>query len=82
MRVEARETLGRFGIGSNPGFTDDNIIKRLGSALKTNLEEVVDTGVENSEYAGEIFRDSLGELLGLEILTTCDDVVESLKKLN
>ncbi len=64
LRRDSREALVRLGIGSNPGFTDHNILSRLGDRLGTEIPEPYD---EWSEYAGEMFRDSLATVLGIEL---------------
>ncbi len=79
LRVESRQALYELGVSSNPGFTDRNIINGLSRALgiPSNFPETADW----SEYSGELFRDSLGEILGLEVPPRIDDVVTGLRNI-
>lgn len=79
LRVESRETLRKLGIASNPGFTNRNIVEGLANTL--GREESFPDDIESSEYSGELFRDSLGELLGLEVPPAVGDVITGLRAL-
>lgn len=79
LRIEAREAMHRVGIYSNPGFTNENIINGLANAIGEQYETSCD--VEHPDFSGEFFRDSLGELLGLEIPPRVEDVVAKLREI-
>jgi hypothetical protein len=81
LRRESREALHKLGIPSNPGFTNHNIISGLANAL--GLPSDFPEEGDISEYSGAIFRDSLGELLGLEIPPPATiDIVRSLRNVD
>lgn len=77
MRIESREALNRLGIESNPGFTNSNIVQGLSDALgvEVGLIDELDQG----DFTGEMFRDSLGEILGLELPPSTSEVVCGLR---
>ena len=77
LRIESREALHRVGIPSNPGFTNRNILDGLSRAL--GLPHSLPEEGEWSEYSGELFRDSLGELLGIELPPSTEDLVTGLR---
>ncbi len=76
LRIESREALNRLGVPSNPGFTNRNIVDGLAHAL--GLVSNFPEDGERAEDSGEIFRDSLGEILGLELPPSIEDVVNGL----
>ncbi len=78
LRIESREALARLGISSNPGFTNRNIIDGLSRAIGVGSE--FPENMEWSEYSGEIFRDCLGEILGLELPPSASEVVDGLRR--
>ena len=78
LRIESREALHRLGVASNPGFTNANIIEGLARALGS--EVTMPDEMEHFEFSGEMFRDSLGEILGLEIPPLVDELVVKLKE--
>ena len=74
LRQESREALYRLGTPSNPGFTDENIVNGLRRAI--GLTEVIyEHEVETTEFGGEYFRDSLGEILGLDLPPRTSDLL-------
>jgi hypothetical protein len=77
LRIEAREALWRLGVPSNPGFTNRDILSGLASALGRAFE--YPETVEWTEYSGELFRDSLGELVGLDIPPAIPSLVDNLR---
>lgn len=79
LRIESREALHRVGIASNPGFTNRNILDGLSRAL--GLEHSFPDEGEWSEYSGELFRDSLGEILGIELPPSMEDLVSGLRSI-
>ena len=79
LRQDSREALGRLGVGSNPCFTDHNILTRLSQQLGRDVPEEYD---EQTEYAGEFFRDNLATILGLELPVCVADVRVTLNKVN
>ena len=79
LRIESREALHKLGIPSNPGLTNRNIIDGLARAI--GKAHSFPEGGEWTEYSGELFRDSLGELLGLEVPPAVGDVVIGLRVL-
>jgi len=79
LRVESREALHRAGIASNPGFTNGNIIDGLARAL--GVPVTIPETMEQSEYSGEFFRDTLGEVLGLELPPSVVDVINGLRSI-
>ncbi len=80
LRRESREALHRLGTPSNPGFTNTNIVESLGGVLGYSRE--IPEEIDTSEYSGEIFRDSLGEILGLELPPLVSEVVSGLRSLS
>lgn len=80
LRIESREALHKLGIPSNPGFTNRNIIDGLAKA--TGKAHSFPEEEEWTEYSGELFRDSLGELLGLEVPPAVGDVIAGLRVLH
>lgn len=79
LRGESREALYRLGIRSNPGFTDKNILDGLSCAL--GKEGSFTEADEWSEYSGEFFRDSLGEIFNLDIPPSVEKIVTHLRNL-
>jgi hypothetical protein len=78
LRIESREALHRLGVPSNLGFTNRNIVDGLSSAL--GLTHNFPEDGEWSEYSGELLRDSIGELLGLELPPSAEDIVAGLRR--
>lgn len=79
LRNESREALRRLGIPSNIGFSDTNILDGLTRALGIEGHSMEEG--EWLDYAGEVFRDALGEVLGLELPPATEDVVRGLRGL-
>ena len=77
LRFESRGALRKLGVQSNPGFTNRNIIEGLAHAMGKECD-FPDEG-DISDYSGEIFRDSLGELLGLDVPPMISEVVTGLR---
>ena len=80
LRTESREALRRLGLASNPSFTNRNIFDGLADALGVVADFPEEADL--SEYSGEMFRDSLGEILGLELPVEVDDVVFGLSNIH
>jgi hypothetical protein len=78
LRREARETLHRFGIPSNPGFSDTDILTRLTTVIGTHIDIVP---VSHEEYSEELFRDNLCEVLALDPPTAVDSIAYQLSRL-
>lgn len=67
LRQRSREALARFGIPSNPGFTDYNIVSGL---RRATCLEPVEPWDEFDATSGKIFHDHLAvtlEELGIEV---------------
>ncbi len=77
LRNESREALSRLGVDSNPFFTNGNIISGLIRALDLPFDRTHEQ--EAVESSGEVFRDRLGQALGLEVPISTDDVLYRLR---
>lgn len=64
LRQESREALKRLGVANNPCFTDNDILYRLGKLRELEVEPYDE--MLYPEYAPEMFRDTLGAIVGLE----------------
>ncbi len=76
LRHETRQALHFLNIASNPGFSDQNIIDGLAGAL--NIPSPYPEELSHPEFSGEIFRDSLGVILGLDLPPQVEDVIHKL----
>ena len=79
LRQLASSALGRVGIGSNLGFTDHNILSGLSDRLGQPEPNRYD---EWSLLSADLFKDSLANVLGLELPTTVDEVTSALQSMN
>ncbi len=77
LRYESRETLARLGIRSNPAWSNSNILTKLIESTGAQCQVLPE--VDDPLFYGEMFRDSLGELLGLELPPRSEDVINDLR---
>jgi hypothetical protein len=78
LRVSSRAALGRAGVATNIGFTDYDILRGMSSYTGQPCPGRYE---EFDVAAGEMFRDSLAVVLGVELPTTASAVVAALAQI-